>query len=132
LKGREMKKAPVLVLILSLSLLLAGCSSEDAAAKGILSYFQALATKDANQLALSSCADWEAQALTELESFGAVEVSLENPVCKKAGEEGDYSLVTCTGKIIANYGDEVLEIDLASRMYLASNEGGDWRMCGYR
>jgi len=129
-----MKKGPAHVLILSLSLLLlmTGCSSEDGAAKGILSYFQALASKDANQLALNSCGGWEAQALTELESFGAVQVSLENAECEKAGEEGNYSLVSCTGKIIANYGDEVLEIDLASRTYLASNEGGDWRMCGYR
>ena len=125
-----MKKG--IVLVLSLFFWLVGCSSGGTAEDGVLSYFQALTSKDADKLALSSCADWEAQALTELESLGAVQVSLESPACRQEGKEGDYTLVSCTGKIIANYGNEVLEIDLADRTYLASNEGGDWRMCGYR
>ncbi len=127
-----MHKAHGFVRILLIAFILAGCSDEDGAAKSVMSYFQALASKDANQLSLSSCADWEAQAQTELESFGAVQVSLEDASCKKSGTEGDYTLVSCSGKIVANYGNEVLEIDLSDRTYKTLNEGGDWRMCGYQ
>jgi hypothetical protein len=127
-----MKKMSVFITLLPILFVLVGCSSDDGAAVGVLSYFQALASKDANQLSQSSCGSWESQALTELESFGAVEVNLQDAACKNAGDEGDYTLVSCTGKIIANYGNEVLEINLADRIYLAANEGGDWRMCGYR
>ncbi len=79
-----------------------------------------------------SCAGWESQARTELESFSAVTVTIENPACQESGIDGELTLVSCTGKIVANYGNEVLEIDLADRTYLSANEGGEWRMCGYR
>jgi len=46
--------------------------------------------------------------------------------------EGNSAIVACTGKIVANYGNEVLEIDLAAQKYQAVFEGGEWRMCGYR
>ena len=35
-------------------------------------------------------------------------------------------------KIVANYGNEVLELDLSERSYQVVEEGGEWRMCGYR
>lgn len=91
-----------------------------------------MSSRDENQLVLSSCAAWEAQAKTELASFSAVSVSLEDASCTESSEDGDYTLVSCTGKIVANYGNEILEIDLADRTYQAVYEAGEWRMCGYR
>ena len=79
-----------------------------------------------------SCSDWESQAKLELNSFAAVEASLENLTCEISGQEGEYTLVDCRGIIIANYGAEVLEIDLQERTFQVLQEGGEWRMCGYR
>jgi len=123
----------LLIFLLILPVLaLSGCTAENSAADAIQAYFKALAAKNASELALLSCSEWEAQAKNELESFGAVTVSLETPDCQINGDEGDYTLVSCSGKLIANYGNEILEIDLEDRIYLAANEGGEWRMCGYR
>ena len=79
-----------------------------------------------------SCAAWEADAKTELNSFGAVTARLEDLSCNEAGKDGNFTLVACTGKIIANYNGEDQTINLADRTYKMVQEGGDWRMCGYR
>jgi hypothetical protein len=98
----------------------------------IESYNQALVKGEADQLTTLSCSDWEADAKNELASFAAVKVSLEDMSCSEKDKDGDTVLVSCSGKIIANYGNEVLEINLADRLYQAVLEGGEWRMCGYR
>lgn len=125
-------RIPILLILSIGTFVLAGCSSQNSAANSILAYLEALASRDANQVAALSCASWEAQARTDLEAFSAVTVKLENASCTESGTEDDYTLISCTGKIVANYGNEVLEIDLTDRTYLAASEGGDWRMCGYR
>lgn len=114
------------------AIVLAGCNSQGDAADTILAYLEALTSRDADRMASLSCATWEAQARTEMEAFSAVTVTLENASCSKSGEDGEFSLVSCTGKIVANYGNEILEIDLAERNYLAIFEAGEWRMCGYQ
>ena len=117
---------------------LTGCSagssagSDRGAAQGIERYLQALAAGDVNQLVDASCAAWEQDARLELDSFAAVSVELVDLGCEQSDQEGDSTWVDCNGKIIANYGNEVLEIDLADRSYAAVYEGGEWRMCGYR
>jgi hypothetical protein len=112
---------------------LSSCTGDrDGAVKSIQAYLQALVNKDAERLATLSCADWEADARTELESFTAVSVALQDLECKETGVDGETELVSCSGKITANYGNEVLEIDLAERTFQAVYEDGDWRMCGYR
>jgi hypothetical protein len=98
----------------------------------IESYNQALVAGKADQLTTLSCSDWEADAQNELASFSAVQVDLRDMSCSESSVDGDTALVSCTGKIIANYGNEVLEINLADRLYQAVQEGGEWRMCGYR
>ena len=128
----HIKMVVIFACLLFIVAALAGCGSDDGAAKSIQAYFQALTAKNESELILLSCSSWEAQAKNELESFGAVTASLDGPVCEIAGEEGDYTLVSCSGKLVANYGNEVLEINLEDRTYLASEEGGEWRMCGYR
>lgn len=126
----------LLGIVLSLlAILLIGCSTGETsatAAGGIQAYYEALIAKDAVQLINSSCADWEAQARLELESFGAVKAELKDLECVEAGQDGDATVVACSGIIKAAYGNEILEIDLADRQYLAIYEGNEWRMCGYR
>jgi outer membrane murein-binding lipoprotein Lpp len=114
-------------------LILTGCSNgsqSSGAASTVESYLQALVAKDANQMINLSCADWEGQAKVEFDSFAAVELTLEDLTCQEAGQQGSYTLVTCTGTLTASYGTEDLQIDVAERTYQAIEEGGDWRMCG--
>ncbi len=112
--------------------LLSGCRQPAGAGDAVLAYIQALSSGDENRVVLASCSAWEGQARTELEAFSAVTVSLESASCEESGADGEFTLVDCRGKIVANYGNEVLEIDLAERTYQAVHEGGEWRMCGYR
>ena len=116
-------------------LILTSCIATDvskgssAAAEG---YLQALAEKDVNMMINLSCAAWEAQAKQEFASFDAVDLTLENLQCHESGQDGEATLVACTGKMIASYrAGEILEIDVADRNYRIVMEGGEWRMCGY-
>lgn len=110
-----------------------GCSRKtDAPGSAILNYQQALIGGDYNRLANLSCSSWENQAKTDFDSFAAVKATLQDANCQTLSLEEDSAIVTCTGKIVANYGNEVLEIDLAAQYYNAEYEGGEWRMCGYR
>ncbi len=122
----------IIVIILTL-LLLAACTTESGSATAAIeSYLQALVAQNANQLVAASCAAWEASARQELRTFDAVDVSLKELSCQSAEQDGDTARVTCSGRIIANYGNEVLEINLADRSYTVTNEAGEWRMCGYQ
>jgi hypothetical protein len=115
--------------------LLGACSSAGKvtdAASAIDAYNQALVSKNANQLTNLSCKAWESEAENELASFAAVTAQVENPNCQVSGHDGDYTLVSCTGKIVANYNGENQEIDLGQRTYKAIQEDGQWRMCGYK
>jgi hypothetical protein len=125
----------IAVLFLASTSILTACSSAgkmtDAAA-AIEAYNQALVSNNANQLSDLSCKTWEADAKNELASFAAVTAQLENPNCQVSGKDGDYTLVSCSGKIVANYNGEDQEIDLSQRIYKAIQEDGQWRMCGYK
>ena len=109
-----------------------GAAGSQGAAQVVEAYFQALVAKDANQMINLSCAAWEASAKQEYDSFAAVETRLEDAACQAGEQDGEYNLVTCSGKIIASYGAEDLEIDLGERTYQTVQEGGEWRMCGSR
>lgn len=127
----NIKRVGIIISIVVISLLLVSCK-QNSAPDSVLAYLQALTMRDENQLALLSCAAWEAQSKTELEAFSALTVTLEDASCEQNGIDGEYTLVSCSGKIVANYGNEILEINLADRTYQAIYEGGEWRMCGYR
>ena len=130
-----MKNLIVISAILAMIIMatLSSCNGDrDGAVMAIQAYLQALVDKDTERISTIACADWEADARTELESFTAVTVALQNPDCQETGTDGEITLVTCSGKISANYGNEVLEIDLAERTFQAVYEAGEWRMCGYR
>lgn len=109
-----------------------GGHSRQPAAEAITAYLQALVQNDIHAMINLSCAQWESQAKLELDSFAAVKVALEGPGCTESGTDDGIVLVNCSGKIIANYGAEDLVIELRERTYQVVNEGGEWRMCGYR
>lgn len=133
-----MPKSGKLYKLLSFILLawlgLSACNTVNSAAgapAAVEGYLQALVAKDENQMINLSCAAWEAQAKQEFNSFSAVELKLENLECQTTGQQGEYTLVSCSGSMIASYGAEDLQIDVAERNYQLIQEGGDWRVCGY-
>ena len=68
----------------------------------------------------------------DADTFAINPATAENVQCKTAGEDGDATLVSCTGKLVLDYNGEKQEIDLADRTYRVVQEGGEWRMCGYK
>ena len=109
---------------------LAGCATATGPAGVMSAYWQALIDKDEAQISSLSCAAYEEESLTTLESFSAVETKLKDLSCSVNSESGDTASVTCAGSIIATYGAEDLVIDLSQRSYIVKKEGGDWRVCG--
>lgn len=129
-----LKNGLIRIILIFLLLTLCSCSEnkKDEAGAAILAYQQALIENDYNKLANLSCAAWESQAKIDFDSFAAVNATLQDASCQSTEIQNNSAIVTCSGKIIANYGNEVLEIDLSTQSYQAIYEGGDWRMCGYR
>ncbi len=123
----------VLLFIILTTAILAGCSADkDNAAQAIEGYLQALVAKDQNKVISLSCASWESQAQTEVDSFGAVTAKLDSLSCQETGKDGNKTLVSCKGKIVTTYNNENQEIDLSARTYQVVQEDNQWRMCGYK
>jgi hypothetical protein len=115
------------------ALVLTACGgTSDPAAQAVEDYFQALIDKDASSLSGLSCADWESDALMELDSLQAVETRLEGLTCQSTATDGEFTLVNCEGKILATYNDEDQELDLSVRTYQVVEQGGEYLVCGYR
>lgn len=120
--------------LLALSLLLSACSAPASSpAKSAAAYLQALNTKDAAGLSALSCASWEAQALSTLDSFQAVSTQLQGLSCLQTGSDDQgQALVTCQGQLIASYSGEPQQFDLSLQEYVLNNESGDWLVCEVR
>lgn len=116
------------------ALLFAACASSDSssAPKAIEAYIRALVAKNQDQVVGAACAAYEEQAKLEYDSFAAVEPRLENLACTEAGTDGDNKLVTCQGVIKVAYNGEDQELALEGRTYIAAQDNGEWRMCGYK
>jgi hypothetical protein len=67
-----------------------------------------------------------------VDSLTAVGSKIEDLSCAETGQEGDNIFISCTGIIALDYGGEAQQIDLSNRTYIARQEAGEWRMCGYR
>lgn len=129
-----MKRSALLVFTLT-SLLLGACSGESGGndAAGVISaYLNAVVSQDQTTAASLSCAAWEASAATEVHSFDGVTARLEDLACTAGVAEDGGTPVNCTGRIIATYQGEDRPIELDGLTYLAVQEGGEWRMCGYK
>jgi hypothetical protein len=122
----------ILLILFIFTLLLVACGGTKTtnSAPVVEKYLAALVAKDEAKLVSLSCGDWENNAVLELNSFQAVDASLEDVSCKETGSQGNSAFVNCSGKILASYGDENHEIDLSVRTYVMLNEGGQWLVCG--
>jgi hypothetical protein len=48
--------------------------------------------------------------------------------CQRNGTEGDYTLVSCDGNIVATYNGEQREFPLTT--YRVAEVDGEWKWCG--
>jgi hypothetical protein len=125
----------VLFTLLVISTLLAACGAQTGgspAVQAVQSYLQALVAKDATKLANQSCKAWESNATLEMDSFQAVTATLQGVACQETGKDGSATLVNCKGAIVATYNGEKQNLDLSPRTYEVVQEGGEWRVCGYK
>ena len=118
--------------VLAATLLLAACAAASTPTQQIETYLRARASSNVNQMVSLSCGAWEAQARIEASSFKALNARVEGLTCQVAGTEGTATFVGCAGKIITSYNGESREVNLADKQFKTVNEGGEWRMCGYR
>jgi hypothetical protein len=119
-------------IIIIFSNLLVGCKNgQNGAIKAIEAYIQALSNRDSVQISNLSCSDWEQNALLEVDSLTAVGSKVVNLSCSQTGQNGNDTYVSCKGVLSLDYNGEAQQIDLSTRTYIARQEGGEWRMCGY-
>lgn len=129
--GSPLKLQRLVLCILIGWMVITGCSaSSDPAAGAVQKYLQSMISADSSQMSKLVCKDFEDQAAKDNDSFAGVKAELNNAACKKTGTDGSSALVTCTGKIVATYGNEKQEIDLAGPVYRVTQEGGSWLVCG--
>jgi hypothetical protein len=127
------KFTPLVVLICITATLLSACGKvADPAAKSVEDYITALVNKNANALSVLSCANWESNALLEMDSLQAVATKLENLSCTSTGTNGTTTQVVCQGKILATYNNEDQQFDLSVRTYQVVKQGSDYLVCGYQ
>jgi hypothetical protein len=110
----------------------ASSAASAAAGAAIEAYFRALVAKNRSQYTSLICADWQANAAVEFDSFGAVTTTLQGLSCAKATVQGDTAQVMCKGKIVVNYNGRLRDLTLDKRTYHAKLENGTWKMCGYQ
>jgi hypothetical protein len=116
------------VILLIFLVSLAGCSQSGGPVAAIESYLRARVESDSNKLRVLSCAEWEAQAMIQADSFKSMDAKIDTMTCSESGTDGDATLVACEGKIITTYNGESREWPLGK--YRAVQEDGEWKMCG--
>jgi predicted small secreted protein len=115
-----------------LIILLTACNNgQNGATRAIEAYIQALSNKDSVKISNLSCTDWEQNAMLEVNSLTAVGAKVENLKCDQTGQDGADTYVSCTGMLALDYNGDPQQIDLSTRTYIARQEDGEWRMCGY-
>ena len=127
------KYTPIMILLFTIILIISACGqASDPAAKVVENYFNALVNKDASALSALSCAEWEPNALLELDSLQAVSTKLENLSCVSGPSDSSTAEVNCQGKILATYNNEDQELDLSVRTYNVVQQGSEYLFCGYK
>lgn len=116
------------LLMIALLLVLASCAQSVTPAQTIEKYLQARVASDTTTLQQLACADWEAQAALEAESFRSANGQLEDMVCRETGQADGYTVVECDGRLLTTYDGETRERELGA--YRLLQEGGEWKMCG--
>ena len=132
-----MRTLRCILLGLLLAAVVAGCAGAsagggDPAAKAVETYLNAMVAQDSAKLSNATCKAFADQATLDMDAFVGVKAQLQDLSCKQSGTSGGQTQVGCTGKIIATYNNEQQQIDLAGRTYQVAQEGGEWRVCGYK
>ena len=123
----------ILAMVLAANVLMTACATKTAApVQAVNDYLNALVAKDANRLPTLVCSSWESDALAELDSFQAVTARLDGVACEQTGTDGATALVKCKGNIVTSYNNEDQKLDLSTRTYQVTQEGGYWLVCGTR
>ncbi|MBA3072445.1 MAG: hypothetical protein FP831_02530 [Anaerolineae bacterium] len=121
----------ILITTILAALLLSACTQKaDLPAAAIETYWKALASKNNAAVSSLSCAEYEAIAVSTMDSFLSVDLELSDLVCSSTNNTGDKADVTCTGSLTASYGAEKFDFDLSNKIFIATNSTGDWLMCG--
>ena len=107
-----MKRFHFIIILLALTLTGCGGGAVGSPEGAVEDYLEALVTLDADRLVNLSCAEWEATARTEVDSFQAVSAELVGVTCMSAGTRDNFSLVTCTGAIEVTYDGEAQALTL--------------------
>ena len=126
----------IYVFLVANLMLFSGCattqSDEIAPAKAIEKYLEARISKDSEAFTGTYCADFEFDALTEFDSFGAVEATLESMMCVTQNISEDEATIDCSGTMEVVYdGETNNSLDLGRFEYTAILEDDEWKMCGY-
>ncbi len=118
---------PLFLLIASLAILLAACSSGGGdPAKTVETYLQAKVEGNEKVIRQLLCSEKEADAFQEINAFTSVSgAHIEDMKCRRLD---DSDVVQCDGKIVATYGKEDTEFPLTS--YRVVQEDGEWKWCG--
>ncbi len=121
----------VMLLFVPLIWVLAACDSGAAAgdpAAVVMQYLEARVKSDEEALRNQTCAAEEAQVPIIANSFRGRDAQLQDVSCTTGEKDGDYTIIECTGLILASYQGEVNEFEVGS--YRAIQEDGEWKVCG--
>ncbi len=121
----------LLLTLLILSLLLTACLKvENSPANTVQAYWQAVVARDRDTVSQLACADYEAIALNNYDSFQSVEIKLEGLNCVTSEQPDGSAEVNCSGLLKASYGAEDTDFDLSIYTYQMVNDKGSWLICG--
>jgi hypothetical protein len=101
------------------------------AVKPVEAFYEAIVTQDRDRISTITCADWEKDALREVDSFMGVKSELQDFSCSIKEDKKIEVIVTCSGSIAATYGPEVSNFPLEGIPHRVIKERGDWRICGH-
>ena len=102
------------------------------ASQTVQSYLQARVQGDIDKMINLSCPAWEAQARVEATSFKSMKASREGVSCKDGNVDGNFTLVSCQGKIVTSYNGESRDWSVSDHQFKVAQDHGEWRMCGYQ
>lgn len=118
-------KSVIVLLALLLGLALTACGGGGDPVQTVERYLQAKAASDGDTIRQLLCSEMEAFVERETRTFESVSgVEIQDMACEQTGD----NTVSCTGKIVAEYGAETTEFPLTA--YRVVQEDGEWKWCG--
>jgi hypothetical protein len=120
------------VVLVWFALIFVACSkAENGAVTAVERYYLAIVQQNQSDLSNVVCPAFEEQASLELNSFRGVKIELVDFECAASEPQENETLVTCSGKIAASYGNDKMDFPLEERVHHVTNASGDWLVCGY-